>query len=147
MRARSRRSIRASEKPAARAATSTVLPCPIRFWARSTRNSCWYLSGVRPVAVVEHPGQGPLANPRRRREVGQPERIGEPGVNEVLDVAPMIMQVDSPGTRMTSPTTSPLRPVLIWVTDPTTNGFPRLPVRDDLLAVVCGWRQVFEGAR
>ena len=40
-RARSRRSIRASVKPTARAAASTVAPWPMRCSARSTRSSCW----------------------------------------------------------------------------------------------------------
>jgi ABC-2 type transport system permease protein len=40
-RARNRRSIRGSVKPTARAAASTVAPCPMRYSARSTRSSCW----------------------------------------------------------------------------------------------------------
>jgi hypothetical protein len=39
--ARTLRSIRASSNPAARAAPSTVAPCPIRCSARSRRSSCW----------------------------------------------------------------------------------------------------------
>ena len=40
-RARRRRSMRASAKPTARAAASTVAPWPIRCSARSSRSSCW----------------------------------------------------------------------------------------------------------
>jgi hypothetical protein len=40
-RPRRRRSMRASSKPTALAAASTVAPCPIRCSARSTRSTCW----------------------------------------------------------------------------------------------------------
>ena len=92
-RARRRRSIRASSKPTARAAASTVAPWPIRCSARSSRSSCWYRNGVRPVAVVKSRVSVRSLTPASRGEIREQQPVGVPAVDEVLDAMGHVAQV------------------------------------------------------
>ncbi len=92
-RARRRRSIRASSKPTARAAASTVDPCPIRCSARSTRSVCWYRKRSHPERLRRTAGSGCADSPRSCGEVGQRQRLAEVLVDQVLRPVHRVEQV------------------------------------------------------